>query len=273
MKRRIDIWSNAGEILSAVQNGVLLTSQAEGKTNSMVISWGSLGIEWGKPVFTAYVRANRFTHGLLTVNPEFTVNMPMGIPDRRIMGICGSKSGRDMDKIAEAGLTLVEAERISVPAEFTVNMPMGIPDRRIMGICGSKSGRDMDKIAEAGLTLVEAERISVPAIRTVNMPMGIPDRRIMGICGSKSGRDMDKIAEAGLTLVEAERISVPAIREFPLTLECRIICAEKQNFALLPPAMQNRYYPQHVDGSFVGSNRDAHTAFYGEIVDAYIIEH
>ncbi len=179
MKRRIDIWSNAGEILSAVQNGVLLTSQAEGKTNSMVISWGSLGIEWGKPVFTAYVRANRFTHGLLTVNPEFTVNMPMGIPDRRIMGICGSKSGRDMDKIAEAGLTLVEAERISVPA----------------------------------------------------------------------------------------------IREFPLTLECRIICAEKQNFALLPPAMQNRYYPQHVDGSFVGSNRDAHTAFYGEIVDAYIIEH
>ncbi len=31
-------------------------------------------------------------------------------------------------------------------------------------------------------------------------------------------------------------------------------------------------YPKSVDSSFCGNNRDLHTAFYGEIVGAYIIE-
>ena len=46
---------------------------------------------------------------------EFTINVPVGAYRRKILGICGSKSGRDTDKIVAAGLTPMEPEVISVP--------------------------------------------------------------------------------------------------------------------------------------------------------------
>lgn len=116
MKREIDLWEHAGQILSAVGKGVLLTVKAGGKVNSMTIGWGTLGIEWGKPIFTAFIRESRFTKRLLEQNPEFTVNVPYGEVDKRILKVCGSQSGRDTDKIAELGLTLVEGNTVGVPA-------------------------------------------------------------------------------------------------------------------------------------------------------------
>lgn len=67
-------------------------------------------------------------------------------------------------------------------------------------------------------------------------------------------------------------ISVPAIRELPLTLECRIIYKQSQDAKEITPENNQRFYPQNVDGSFHGANKDYHTAYYGEIVAAYIIE-
>lgn len=116
MKREIDAFEHAGEILAALPRGLLLTTSAGGRTNSMVIGWGTLGIEWKKRVFVAYVRESRFTHELLDKNPEFTINVPTGDIDPKIMSICGTKSGRDIDKIAECGLTLEDPLAISVPA-------------------------------------------------------------------------------------------------------------------------------------------------------------
>lgn len=52
---------------------------------------------------------------MLDGNPEFTINVPVGDYDKKILGVCGSKSGRDIDKIEVAGLTLVEPEVIGVP--------------------------------------------------------------------------------------------------------------------------------------------------------------
>ena len=40
---------------------MLLTTKTDEKVNSMVISWGTLGIEWEKIIFTIFVRENRFT--------------------------------------------------------------------------------------------------------------------------------------------------------------------------------------------------------------------
>ncbi|MCB6314249.1 flavin reductase family protein, partial [Gordonibacter pamelaeae] len=71
----------------------------------MTIGWGTLGIDWSSPVFVAYVREHRFTRELLDKNPEFTVNVPFGEYSKKILGICGSKCGRNLDKISEAGLT------------------------------------------------------------------------------------------------------------------------------------------------------------------------
>lgn len=115
MKKEIEVFSYANEILQALRSGVLLTTKAGGKVNSMTISWGTLGREWETPIFTVYVRENRFTRQQLASNPEFTINVPHGAFDKKILGICGAKSGWDTDKIQEAGLTVEEPQIISVP--------------------------------------------------------------------------------------------------------------------------------------------------------------
>lgn len=116
MKRKIDVWDYAGTIMKAVETGALVTAKAGGKVNSMSIGWGALGIEWNTPLFIAYIRESRFTRELLDQNPEFTVNIPLGECDPYILNLCGTRSGRDTDKIAELGLTTVEGETVSVPA-------------------------------------------------------------------------------------------------------------------------------------------------------------
>ena len=115
MKRHIDLWQEAGHILESVGKGILLTAAAEGSVNTMTIGWGTLGIQWGKPIFIAFVRESRFTKALLDKNPAFTINIPVGEYDPSILKICGTKSGRDVDKFRELGLTPEEPETITVP--------------------------------------------------------------------------------------------------------------------------------------------------------------
>ena len=114
MKRFIDPFDYAEQITHAVKTGVLMTTMGE-KPNTMTISWGTLGIQWGKPIFTVFVRESRYTKELLDRNPQFTVNIPMGGDVKEILKVCGTKSGRDMDKFAAMNLTPVEPEVISVP--------------------------------------------------------------------------------------------------------------------------------------------------------------
>lgn len=124
VKRKIDIWEHAGDIIRAMQPGILLTTKVGDKVNSMAIGWGTIGIQWEKPVFIAFVRTCRFTHEMLEGNGEFTVNVPVGEFPRKALGLLGSKSGRDMDKIAAAGVTLVDPNIISVPGikEFPLTL-------------------------------------------------------------------------------------------------------------------------------------------------------
>lgn len=122
MKQYINLWEYAPQILSAVSKGVLMTTQADGEVDTMTIGWGHLGTEWYKQIFVAYVRQSRHTKTLLDKNPEFTVNIPLEAVDKEIIQVCGTKSGRDMDKIKELNLTLVPGETVSVPA--IVQLPL-----------------------------------------------------------------------------------------------------------------------------------------------------
>lgn len=115
MKKNVDPFVHSREITEALPYGILLTAAADGRVNTMTIGWGALGTDWGKPMFMALVRESRFTRELLDKNPEFTVNVPYGEFDKRIIGFCGSRSGRDTDKIKELGLTLVDSDIVSVP--------------------------------------------------------------------------------------------------------------------------------------------------------------
>ena len=106
---------------------------------------------------------------------------------------------------------------------------------------------------------------------TISVPLDQPDADINRICGWQSGRDIDKAAAAGLELESAEVIRTPGIRQYPLTIECRILYAQDQELPKIPEDIRNRMYPQDVDGTYPMANRDCHTMYVGEIVDAYII--
>ena len=116
VKKPIEVNEYAGVITKALERGAFLTTRDGDKVNSMVIGWGHIGRIWELPVFVAYVRDNRYTRQLLDRNPEFTVNVPIHGFSREAFAVCGAKSGRDMDKIAAAGLTLEAPEAVSVPA-------------------------------------------------------------------------------------------------------------------------------------------------------------
>ena len=85
----------------------LLTAGDSDKFNTMTISWGGLGTIWGKPVASVYVRTSRYTHDFMDANDFFTVSF---YPEefKQILGVLGSKSGRDMDKMKGSGLTPVQ---------------------------------------------------------------------------------------------------------------------------------------------------------------------
>ena len=124
MKKQIDAFDYAGHICKAMQKGILLTTKVGDTVNTMTIGWGKIGIEWNKPVFIAYVRETRYTKQLLEEGGEFTVNIPFGSFDSKILGYCGTKSGRDTNKILDMGLTLVESEVVQVPGiqEFPLTL-------------------------------------------------------------------------------------------------------------------------------------------------------
>ena len=115
MKEKINVFDYSAKFTKDIMKGFLLTTKANGKVNSMVIGWGTIGIQWGKPICIVYVRTSRFTHELLEENPEFTVNIPIDHLEEDVFRICGSLSGKDMDKIKEAHLTLEEGQCVSVP--------------------------------------------------------------------------------------------------------------------------------------------------------------
>ena len=102
---------------------------------------------------------------------------------------------------------------------------------------------------------------------TVNIPYGEYDPAILRYCGTKSGRDTDKRKDLNLTLVPSDIISVPGIKELPLTLECRVIYKQVQDLSAIPANLISRFYPADEAGI-----QDVHIAYYGEIVNAYIIE-
>ena len=106
-KRKISVTECANTVTEYLKKGVFLTTKAGDKVNSMVIGWGHIGRVWERPVFITYVRDCRYTYEMLTQNPEFTVNVPINGLDKNAFRICGTQSGREMDKIAKAGTSFV----------------------------------------------------------------------------------------------------------------------------------------------------------------------
>lgn len=82
---------------------MLVTSGSKEKFNTMTASWGGIGFLWNKAVAFIFIRPERYTYEFIEKNDMLTLSF-LGSGNRSIYNICGSKSGRDTDKIKESGL-------------------------------------------------------------------------------------------------------------------------------------------------------------------------
>ena len=102
--QQIDL-NQLGKYVDAVNDiqskWMLVTSQADGKVNTLTASWGGLGSLWRKKVAFIFIRPSRYTNQFLEKSHRFTLTFFDGHMEE--MGYLGKTSGRDVpDKIEKA---------------------------------------------------------------------------------------------------------------------------------------------------------------------------
>jgi len=85
-----------------------------GDFNTMTVAWGSLGTMWHKPFAQVVVRPVRHTFTFLERYPTFTLSA-FAQEHKKALGILGTKSGRDGDKIAATGLPPQASKLVASP--------------------------------------------------------------------------------------------------------------------------------------------------------------
>ena len=92
---------------------MLITAGTAERCNTMTASWGGLGVIWGAPSATCYIRPQRYTKEFVDREEYFTLAF-FGEEYRDALALCGSKSGREVDKVKECGFT-VKTARCGAP--------------------------------------------------------------------------------------------------------------------------------------------------------------
>lgn len=83
---------------------MLITAGSRESFNTMTASWGGLGWLWNRPVAFIFVRPERYTHDFIEKSDRLTLSF-YDEAYRKALQICGTKSGRNCDKVSEAGLS------------------------------------------------------------------------------------------------------------------------------------------------------------------------
>jgi flavin reductase (DIM6/NTAB) family NADH-FMN oxidoreductase RutF len=82
---------------------MLISAGNEEKFNTMTASWGALGMLWNKPVAICFVRPQRYTFEFINKSETFSLSF-FGEQYREALNICGTLSGRNVNKVEKAGL-------------------------------------------------------------------------------------------------------------------------------------------------------------------------
>lgn len=85
----------------------LITSGTLSHYNTMTAGWGTMGVNWGKPVVNIFIRPQRYTYEFVEENDLFTLCF-FDKEYQPALKFCGANSGRDYDKAKETGLTPTE---------------------------------------------------------------------------------------------------------------------------------------------------------------------
>lgn len=73
------------------------------RVNAMTASWGCMGVLWNKPICVCFIRPQRHTFTLAEQNERLSLAF-LGDGYREALKLCGTKSGRDLNKPEAAGL-------------------------------------------------------------------------------------------------------------------------------------------------------------------------
>jgi flavin reductase (DIM6/NTAB) family NADH-FMN oxidoreductase RutF len=115
--RRIEWHEETRWLASALAGGgvFVVANDDTGRPNPMTIGWGQVGIVWSVPVFTVLIRRSRYTHQCIRRSNSFAVCVPRPGELTDALQLCGTQSGRDVDKASAAGLTVLPAQKIDTP--------------------------------------------------------------------------------------------------------------------------------------------------------------
>lgn len=110
MLKRIDPKEIGQNVFSLIgEQWMLITAGTAERCNTMTASWGGLGVFWGAPAATCYIRPQRYTREFVDREEYFTLAF-FGEKYRKALALCGGKSGREVDKVRECGFTVKTAE-------------------------------------------------------------------------------------------------------------------------------------------------------------------
>lgn len=102
IKREVSYTYQLDQTLDRLAHGGLLlaATRGDGRSNAMIIGWGTVGVIWGLPMWVVLVRPSRYTYSFIQESGLFTVNVPT--PEmKELVTVCGTRSGRDVDKLAQ----------------------------------------------------------------------------------------------------------------------------------------------------------------------------
>lgn len=111
-----NLLKDSNEFLSNIKNGkAFLVTKNKDNVNVMQIGWGYIGFMWGKPSIIIGVRHSRYTYEQLQNSDEFVISIPkLGEFDDKLK-ICGTQSGRDINKVEKCGFEMVDGQKVNVP--------------------------------------------------------------------------------------------------------------------------------------------------------------
>jgi len=113
--KEVNFQNLSKDFLTQLVKGAFLTVKSDETVNTMTIGWGNVGFIWNKPMLMVPVRYSRHTYSMIDRSETFTVSVPVNKNLKEALAYCGTKSGRDVDKIKECGLTLQAAQMVDTP--------------------------------------------------------------------------------------------------------------------------------------------------------------
>jgi hypothetical protein len=112
------------KIIGRIEEGAFLVVKGKEQTNVMTIGWAMCGVVWRRPMMMVAVRTSRHTYKLIEQADSFTVSFPAD-DRKKELNLCGSKSGRDLDKFKECGFAAAPSRNSRGP--FRVPDPLQDP--------------------------------------------------------------------------------------------------------------------------------------------------